>query len=85
MKHYIIIVLAVLVGRYVDMPLWQILIIGVMGTWELKQLRGELDDAEEPEGSPQEGGNDTTTDGGKTGYKFEILSKYRSRGQNGRF
>ncbi|MDO4275903.1 MAG: hypothetical protein Q4D16_19725 [Eubacteriales bacterium] len=44
MDHYIIIVLSVLAGRYVDMPIWQILIIGVVGAWEIKQLRGETDD-----------------------------------------
>lgn len=36
---YIIIALSLLAGRYVDMPLWMLLGIGIAGVWEIKQLK----------------------------------------------
>ena len=37
---YIIIALSILAGRYVDMPVWQLVIIGLATMWEIRQLRG---------------------------------------------
>ena len=36
---YIIIALSLLAGRYVDMPLWMLLGIGMAGRWGIRQLK----------------------------------------------
>lgn len=38
MKQYILIVLAIAAGRYVDVPLWQVVLTAVGAVWAVKQL-----------------------------------------------
>lgn len=38
--NYIIIALALLGGKYVDMPMWQLIIITVATVWAIRQLEG---------------------------------------------
>lgn len=39
MRYYILIILTLAAGRYVDMPLWQLVIIMAAGAWEIRQLK----------------------------------------------
>lgn len=47
MKQYILIAIAVLAGRYVDVPVWQVALTVSGAVWALRQLK-ELKQEEEP-------------------------------------
>lgn len=45
MKQYILIALAIVVGRYVDVPLWQAVLTVAGAIWVVKQLNKDWEES----------------------------------------
>lgn len=98
MKQYIIIVACILVGKYVDIPVWFNILFGISAYWAVDQLRRVADDkvtkdiqvcnnANDSEPAwevyaPDSAGNHTFANNEKTADKWAVATKVEVTANN---